>query len=301
MVDSIVLPFFSILQAEMEDLHAKIWVAGHGGLVGSAIVRNLEARGYDTLLLRTREELDLCDSEAVRAFFNAERPEYAFIAAAKVGGILANATYPAQFLRENLAIEKNIIHQAYLHGVKKLLFLGSSCIYPRDCPQPIKEEYLLSLPLEPTNEWYAVAKIAGLKLCQAYNKQYQTRFISLMPTNLYGPGDNFDLATSHVLPALIRKFAEAKEKNLPEVVLWGTGMPRREFLFVDDLADAAIWAMQSYEGSEWLNVGTGQDLTILELAQLIASAVGYQGKIGFDHSKPDGTPRKLLDVLKINQ
>lgn len=282
------------------DLHTKIWIAGHGGLVGSAIVRNLQARGYDNLILRTHAELDLCDSAAVQAFYEEEKPEYVFVAAAQVGGILANSTYPAKFIRNNLAIEENIIHHAYFSGVKKLLFLGSSCIYPRDCPQPIKEEYLLTGPLEPTNEWYAIAKIAGLKLCQAYTKQYGARFISLMPTNLYGPGDNFNLHNSHVIPALIKKFVEAKTDNQPEVVLWGTGTPRREFLYVDDLADAAVWAMQSYEENQWLNVGTGEDLTIMEVAQMISDIVGYQGQIVLDTSKPDGTPRKLLDVSKIN-
>lgn len=282
------------------DPHAKIWVAGHKGLVGSAIVRNLHEKGFDNLILKTHQELDLCDGAAVSAFFELEKPEYVFIAAAQVGGILANSTYPAQFLRNNLAIEENLIHYAYLHGVKKLLFLGSSCIYPRDCPQPIKEEYLLTGPLETTNEWYAIAKIAGLKLCQAYTKQYGVRFISLMPTNLYGPGDNYDLHNSHVIPALIKKFVDAKESNLPEVVIWGTGTPRREFLYVDDLADAAVWAMQSYEENQWLNVGTGEDLTIFELAQMISDIVGYPGKIALDPSKPDGTPRKLLDIAKIN-
>ncbi len=282
------------------DLHAKIWVAGHKGLAGSAIVRNLTARGYDNLVLKTHDELDLRDSAAVCAFYAKEKPEYVFIAAAQVGGILANSTYPAEFIRNNLAIEENLIHHAYLSGVKKLLFLGSSCIYPRDCPQPIKEEYLLTGPLEPTNEWYAIAKIAGLKLCQAYKAQYGARFISLMPTNLYGPGDNFDLNSSHVIPALIRKFVDAKEANAPEVVVWGTGTPRREFLYVDDLASAAVWAMQSYEENQWLNVGTGVDLSILELAQTISDIVGFSGQIVLDLSKPDGTPRKLLDVSKIN-
>ncbi len=282
------------------DLHAKIWVAGHKGLVGSAIVRNLHEKGFNNLILKTHQELDLCDGAAVSAFFELEKPEYVFIAAAQVGGILANSTYPAQFLRNNLAIEENLIHYAYLHGVKKLLFLGSSCIYPRDCPQPIKEEYLLTGPLETTNEWYAIAKIAGLKLCQAYTKQYGVQFISLMPTNLYGPGDHYDLHNSHVIPALIKKFVDAKESNLPEVVIWGTGTPRREFLYVDDLADAAVWAMQSYKDNQWLNVGTGEDLTIFELAQMISDIVGYPGKIALDTSKPDGTPRKLLDIAKIN-
>lgn len=283
------------------DLNSKIYVAGHSGLVGSAIVRNLKAKGFNHLLFRTHSELDLCDAQAVRSFFEEEKPEYVFVAAAQVGGILANATYPAEFIRNNLAIEENIIHSAYESGVKKLLFLGSSCIYPRDCPQPIKEEYLMSGPLETTNEWYAIAKIAGLKLCQAYSKQYGARFISLMPTNLYGPRDNFDPETSHVAPALIRKFVEAKEQNAPHVVLWGTGSPRREFLYVDDLAEAALWAMEEYEENQWLNIGTGEDVTILELAHLISELVGYSGKIVFDTEKPDGTPRKLLDVSKINE
>ena len=287
------------LLAQM-DLQAKIWVAGHNGLVGSAIVRNLQEHGYNNLILKTHDELDLRDQSAVQAFFANEKPEYVFVAAAQVGGILANSTHPAEFIYNNLAIEANIIHNAYLSGVKKLLFLGSSCIYPRDCPQPIKEEYLLTSPLETTNEWYAIAKIAGLKLCQAYSKQYGVRYISLMPTNLYGPGDRYDLKASHVIPALIKKFVDAKKSNLPEVVIWGTGTPRREFLYVDDLADAAIWAMQSYEENQWLNVGTGEDLTILELANLIADILKYSGKIALDLSKPDGTPRKLLDVSKIN-
>jgi GDP-L-fucose synthase len=282
------------------DPQARIWVAGHTGLVGSAIVHKLQEHGYSNLILKTHDELDLRDQAAVHAFFEKEQPEYVFVAAAQVGGILANSTRPAEFIRNNLSIEENIIHNAYLSGVKKLLFLGSSCIYPRDCPQPIKEEYLLTSPLEPTNEWYAIAKIAGLKLCQAYTKQYGVRFISLMPTNLYGPGDHFDLKASHVIPALIKKFVDAKNSNAPEVILWGTGTPRREFLYVDDLADAAVWAMQSYEENQWLNVGTGEDLTILELANLIAEIVGYQGQITLDLSKPDGTPRKLLDVSKIN-
>ncbi|MBA3604076.1 MAG: GDP-L-fucose synthase [Parachlamydiaceae bacterium] len=279
---------------------AKIWVAGGSGLVGSAIVRELKAQGYNNILLKTHEELDLCDQAAVREFYALEKPEYVFVAAAKVGGILANNTFPADFICQNLKIECNVIDEAYKSGVKKLLFLGSSCIYPRECPQPIKEEYLLTGPLESTNEWYAVAKIAGLKLCQAYNRQYKARFISLMPTNLYGPGDNFDLSSSHVLPALIRKFSEAKELNKDEVVMWGTGSPKREFLYVDDLAKATVWAMNHYEGEEWLNVGCGDDVTIEELGALIANIIGYQGRIVFDTSKPDGTPRKLLDVAKIN-
>lgn len=282
------------------DQDAKIWVAGHNGLVGSSIVRALQLEGYSNVLVKSREELDLRDQQAVSDFFLTEKPEYVFLAAAKVGGILANKTFPVEFISDNLAIEQNIIHAAYKHGVKKLLFLGSSCIYPRECPQPIKEEYLLTGSLEPTNEWYAVAKIAGLKLCQAYNKQYGARFISLMPTNLYGPGDNFDLTTSHVLPALIRKFIEAKNEEAKEVVVWGSGKPYREFLFVDDLAKACLWAMDHYEGNEWLNVGTGEDITIREVAHLIAELVGYEGEIVFDAAKPDGTPRKQLDVSRIH-
>jgi len=281
-------------------LDAKIWVAGHKGLVGSAIVRHLQSQGYNNLVFRSHAELDLCDRAAVKAFYAEEAPEYIFVAAAKVGGILANTTFPAEFIHTNLMIECNVIDEAYQANVKKLLFLGSSCIYPRDCLQPIIEEYLLTGPLEPTNEWYAIAKIAGLKLCQAYSRQYGARFISLMPTNLYGPGDSFHLETSHVVPALIRKFIEAKEFNRPEVVLWGTGRPFREFLFVDDLAEASVWAMNNYEENMWLNVGTGIDVSILELAQMISDLVGYKGQIIFDPSKPDGTPRKLLDVSKIN-
>lgn len=286
-------------EAAMEQ-NAKIWVAGHHGLVGSAIVRALKAQGYNNLILKSRQELDLCDAEAVKVFYAEEQPEYVFVAAAKVGGILANNTYPVDFIGTNLAIEQNIIHGAYAAGVKKLLFLGSSCIYPRHCPQPMKEEYLLTGPLEPTNEWYAIAKIAGIKLCQAYSQQYGARFISLMPTNLYGPGDNFDLKNSHVLPALVRKFIDAQEQGKPEVVLWGTGTPQREFLFVDDLAEATIWAMNNYEENQWLNVGTGVDCTIAEVASAIADIIGYRGKIVYDTTKPDGMPRKLLDVTKIN-
>lgn len=282
------------------EIDSKIWVAGHHGLVGSAIVRELKANGYNHLILKSHAELDLTDQNAVKKFFTEEQPEYVIIAAAKVGGILANDTFPADFISINLAIEQNIIQTAYESGVKKLLFLGSSCIYPRASPQPIKEEYLLTGPLEPTNEWYAIAKIAGLKLCQAFSKQYGVSFISLMPTNLYGPGDNFDLKNSHVLPALIRKFVDAKEKELPEVVVWGSGTPRREFLFVDDLASACVWAMNNYNENQWLNVGTGEDISIAEVASLIAELVGYKGKIVFDTAMPDGMPRKLLDVSKIN-
>lgn len=286
--------------AHTMDKNSKIYVAGHRGLVGSAIVRKLDAEGYSNLVLRTRDELDLCDSVAVRDFFESERPEYVFLAAAKVGGIWANSHYPAEFIYSNLAIQLNVIHSAYLSGVKKLLFLGSSCIYPKLAPQPIKEEYLLTGELEPTNEAYAVAKIAGIKMCQSYNHQYGTSFISAMPTNLYGPNDNFDLENSHVLPALIRKFHEAKEGNALSVVVWGTGKPRREFLHVDDLADACLFLMQKYNESELINIGSGEDLTIEELALLVKEVVGYKGEVEFDISKPDGMARKLLEVSKLH-
>ncbi|WP_457637188.1 GDP-L-fucose synthase [Oceanithermus sp.] len=279
---------------------SKIFVAGHRGLVGSAILRRLEADGFVNLVTRTRDELDLRDQTAVSRFFEKERPEYVFLAAAKVGGILANSTYPADFIRDNLQIQTNVIDAAYRSGSKKLLFLGSSCIYPKHAPQPMKEEYLLTGPLEPTNEWYAIAKIAGIKMAQAYRRQYGFNAISLMPTNLYGPGDNFDLETSHVIPALIRKFHEAKVEGKPHVVIWGTGKPRREFLHVDDLADAAVFLMQKYEEEEFVNVGIGKDVSIYELAKLIREVVGYEGQIRFDLSKPDGTPRKLLDVSRLN-
>ena len=278
---------------------SRVYVAGHRGLVGSALLRRLEADGYARVLTRTREELDLRDARAVDEFFAAQRPEYVFLAAAKVGGILANATYPADFLRDNLAVELAVIDAAYRHGAKKLLFLGSSCIYPKFAPQPLREEYLLTGELEPTNEPYAVAKIAGIKLCEAYRKQYGADFISAMPTNLYGPGDNFDLKVSHVLPALIRKFHEAKEGGEPRVDVWGTGRPRREFLHVDDLADACVYLMLHYSGDETVNVGTGEDISISELAQMVGEVVGYDGSISYDPSKPDGTPRKLLDVEKL--
>lgn len=277
----------------------KVYVAGHRGLVGSALVRRLEREGFTCVVTRTRQELDLTDRRAVVRFFEEERPEYVFLAAARVGGIWANATRPAEFIAENLAIGLNVIDAAYRSGVKKLLYLGSSCIYPKFAPQPIREEYLLTGKLEPTNEAYAVAKIAGIELCRAYNRQYGTRFISVMPTNLYGPGDNFDLETAHVLPALIRKFHEAKEAGAPEVVVWGTGSPRREFLHVDDLADACVFLMRRYEGSEILNIGWGVDISIAELAELVREVVGYRGRIRFDPSKPDGTPRKLLDVSRL--
>ena len=281
------------------DKKSKIYVAGHGGLVGTAIVRRLKKAGYDNLILRTHKELDLTRQVAVEAFFEKQRPDYVFMAAAKVGGILANASFPADFIYRNLLMETNIIHAAYLYGVEKLLFLGSSCIYPKHCPQPMKEEHLLSGYLESSNEPYAVAKIAGIKMCQAYNRQYGTRFISLMPTNLYGPGDNFDLQTSHVLPALIRKFHEAKMSGNTSVEIWGTGKPRREFLHVDDLADACLFLMNHYEESEIVNVGVGKELSILELAEMIAGVVRFDGELIFDATKPDGTPLKLLDVSKL--
>jgi GDP-L-fucose synthase len=277
----------------------KVFVAGHGGLVGSAIVRRLQAEGADNLVMRTRNELDLLDQAAVESFFARETPELVFLAAAKVGGILANDTYPAEFLRDNLVIQSNVIHSAWKYGVRKLCFLGSSCIYPKLAVQPMTEDSLLTGPLEPTNEWYAIAKIAGIKMCQAYRRQYGFDAISLMPTNLYGPGDNYDLKTSHVLPALIRKFHEARQSSAPEVVVWGTGTPRREFLHVDDLADAAVFLMRNYSDERIINVGTGEDQTILELARMVAEAVGYAGAIVTDASKPDGTPRKLLDVSRL--
>ncbi|MGE0670014.1 MAG: GDP-L-fucose synthase family protein [Parachlamydiales bacterium] len=278
---------------------AKIYVAGHNGLVGRAIERKLRQEGYTNIVSRTSDDLDLRRQADVDAFFEQEKPDYVFLAAAKVGGIKANSDYPAQFIYDNLMIETNVLHAAYLHGVKKLLFLGSSCIYPRECPQPIKESYLLSGPLEPTNDAYAIAKIAGIKMCQSYNRQYGTRFISCMPTNLYGPFDHFDLKNSHVLPALIRKFSEAKAEGRPSVTLWGTGSPKREFLHVDDLADAVLFLMRNYEGDEHVNIGCGDDLSIFELATLIKDAVGYEGELLFDPSYPDGTPRKLLDISKI--
>lgn len=279
--------------------NSKIYVAGHRGLAGSAIVRKLQSEGYPNLILRTHKELDLEIQKDVHEFFEKERPEYVFLAAAKVGGILANNTYPADFIYNNLIIEANVIHAAYKYGVKKLIFLGSSCIYPKYAPQPMKEEYLLTGELEPTNEPYAVAKIAGIKLCQSYNRQYGTNFLSVMPTNLYGINDNFDLETSHVLPALIRKFHEAKQNAEKNVTVWGTGSPKREFLYVDDLADACVFLMNNYNGSEIVNIGTGEDVTIRELAETIRDATGFDGGIEWDTAKPDGTPRKLLDVSKL--
>lgn len=275
---------------------SKIYVAGHKGMVGSALVRILKKQGYSNLILRTHQELDLTKQSQVEEFFKKEKLEYVFLAAAKVGGINANNTYPAEFIYDNLMIETNVIHSAYKYQTKKLLFLGSSCIYPKFAKQPIKEEYLLSGPLEPTNEAYAIAKIAGIELCKFYRRQYGCDFISAMPTNLYGINDNFDLETSHVLPALIRKFHEAKINNEPEVVIWGSGKPRREFLHVDDLADACIHLMNNYSDELHVNIGTGEDLEINELAELIKRIVGYQGRIVHDESMPDGTPRKLLNV-----
>lgn len=284
----------------MMEKDAKIYVAGHRGLVGSSILRALDRAGYKNVVYRTHKELDLTNFEAVKNFFDRERPEYVFLAAAKVGGIWANKTHKAEFIYENLQIQNSVIKNAYDYGVKKLLFLGSSCIYPRMCPQPIKEEYLLSGYLEETNDAYAIAKISGLMMCRAFRQQYGVDYISAMPTNLYGYNDNFDLESSHVLPALMRKIHDAKENNVPEVTVWGTGSPLREFLFVDDLADALVFLMNEYSGEEHVNVGTGTDVSIKELAQLICKVVGYKGKLVFDTSKPDGTPKKLLDVLKIN-
>ncbi|HWZ32098.1 MAG TPA: GDP-L-fucose synthase [Bryobacteraceae bacterium] len=280
-------------------MNARIYVAGHRGLVGSAICRRLRTLGHESLIERTRDQLDLKDSAAVREFFAAEKPEYVFLAAARVGGILANDSRPAEFIYDNLAIEINVIDAAWRAGVTKLQFLGSSCIYPKLAPQPMQEEYLLTGPLEPTNEWYAVAKIAGIKMLQAYQKQYGFHGISLMPTSLYGPGDNFDLASSHVLPALIRKFHEAAVQRAPEVIVWGTGSPRREFLHVNDLADAAVFLMNEYDGDQIVNVGTGEDVSIRELAEMVADIVGFRGQLRFDTSKPDGAPRKLLDVSRL--
>ena len=281
------------------DKHARIFVTGHRGMVGSAIVRRLQAGGYDKLLLRTHAELDLLDQRAVHAFLAEHKPDYVFIAAAKVGGIQANNQYRADFLYQNLLIEANLIHGAHSAGVQRLMFLGSSCIYPRDCPQPIKEEYLLTGPLEATNEPYAIAKIAGVKLCESYNHQYGRQYVSVMPTNLYGPNDNHDLAASHVLPALLRKAHEAKARGDADLVVWGSGAPRREFLYVDDLADACVHLMERDYAGPLLNLGTGQDVTIRELAETVMDVVGFKGRIAFDRSKPDGTPRKLLDVSRM--
>jgi GDP-L-fucose synthase len=280
--------------------NSKIYVAGHRGLAGSAIVRLLKKEGFENLLLRTSSEVDLRDQLEVKEFFEKEQPDYVFLAAAKVGGIFANKEYPATFIYDNLCIQNNVIHQSYQTGVKKLLFLGSSCIYPKNSEQPIKEEYLLSGYLEPTNDAYAIAKIAGIKMCQSYNKQYGCNFISAMPTNLFGPGDNYDLKNSHVLPALIRKFHEAKIKNEPTVTIWGTGKPRREFLHSDDAASAFVYLMQHYDQPEIVNVGVGKDISIAEMASLIQKITGYEGNLVFDTSMPDGTFRKLLDVNRIN-
>lgn len=289
---------------------SRIYVAGHRGLVGSALMRRLQAKGYTNLITRTHTELDLTEQAAVRDFFAQEKPEYVLLAAAKVGGIHANNTYPAEFIQQNLAIQSNVIHEAWRNKVQRLLFLGSSCIYPSDCQQPIKEEYLLTGPLEPTNRPYALAKIAGIEMCWSYNRQYGTRYIAAMPTNLYGPGDNYDLNNSHVLPALIRKMHEAKINNAQEVVVWGTGTPKREFLYSDDMADACLYLLEQPEEKlqglfndqqpPLVNVGCGEDLTIRELAELVKEAVGFSGRLAFDASKPDGTMRKLLDVGKLN-
>jgi len=280
---------------------AKIYVAGHRGMVGSAIVRKLQQEGFNNLLMRTSAELDLRNQQAVQDFMQREKPDYVFVAAAKVGGILANNTYRAEFIYDNIMIQTNIIHASWMNGVKKLMFLGSSCIYPKLAPQPLKEDYLLTGELESTNEPYAIAKIAGIKMCDGYRSQYGCNFISVMPTNLYGPNDNYSLETSHVLPALIRKFHEAKLKNEPAVVMWGTGQPRREFLHADDLAEACYFLMQNYNEPGFVNIGTGEDITIKDLALLIKDVVGYKGTIDHDLSKPDGTPRKLMDVQKLNK
>lgn len=279
---------------------AKVYIAGHRGMVGSAIKREFEARGFNNLLLRTSSELDLRNQQQVTGLFEKEKPDYVVLAAAKVGGIIANNTYRADFLYDNLMIQNNVIHHSYIHGVKKLLFLGSSCIYPKLAPQPLKEEYLLTGLLEPTNEPYAIAKIAGIKLCEAYHDQYGSRFISVMPTNLYGLNDNYHPENSHVLPALIRRFHEAKEKGLPNVTIWGSGTPKREFLFADDLAKACVFLMENYHEREFINIGSGEDLSILELANKIQRIVGYQGEILLDTTKPDGTPRKLMDISKLS-
>ena len=281
------------------NLDSKIYIAGHRGMVGSAIFRVLKSKGFQNIIFRTSSELDLRNQQAVADFFAREKPEYVFLAAASVGGILANSTYRADFIYNNLMIESNIIHSAWVNSVSKLMFLGSSCIYPKLAPQPLKESYLLTGELEPSNEPYAIAKIAGIKLCEGYRDQYGCNFISVMPTNLYGYGDNYDLKSSHVLPALIRKFHEAKLTNQPFVEVWGTGKPKREFLFADDLADACLFLMNSYNEKELVNVGTGVDLSIVELANEISSIIGYEGQISWDSSKPDGTPQKLLDVSKL--
>lgn len=286
------------------DRESKIYLAGHRGLVGSALKRKLESEGYTNLIFRTHRELDLTNQQDVKEFFEKEKPEYVFLAAAKVGGILANSMYPAEFIYENLMIESNVIHASYKYGVKKLLFLGSSCIYPKLALQPLREEYLLTGPLEETNEAYAVAKIAGIRLCKHYNQQFGANFISVMPTNLYGPNDNFNLETSHVMPALIRKFHEAKVNNESEVVVWGTGKPRREFMHVDDMASACVYLMENFNFSEigeFVNIGVGEDITISELVEIIKEIVEFKGSIKYDTSKPDGTPRKLMDVSRLRE
>ncbi|GAA3926475.1 GDP-L-fucose synthase [Hymenobacter algoricola] len=282
------------------DYNAKIYVAGHRGMVGAALVRRLRRAGFNNLVVRTSAELDLRNQAAVADFFADEQPEYVLLAAARVGGIHANNTFRADFLYDNLMIQSNVVQQSHVHGVRKLLFLGSSCIYPRLAPQPIREEHLLTGPLEPTNEPYAIAKIAGLKLCEAYRSQHGSNFITVMPTNLYGPGDNYNLETSHVLPALLRKFSEAAAQAAPAVTVWGTGTPRREFLHVDDLADACLHLLRHYDGAQPVNVGTGKDITIQELADLVAELTGYPGEVVFDFARPDGTPRKLLDVSRLH-
>ena len=295
--------------------NAKIYIAGHRGLVGSALMRQLQTQGYENLVTRTHDELDLTNQLAVETFFDAEKPEYVFLAAAKVGGIHANNTYPAEFIQENLAIQSNVIHQSYVHGVKRLLFLGSSCIYPKDCPQPIKEECLLTGPLEPTNRPYALSKIAGIEMCWSYNRQYGTQFLAMMPTNLYGPGDNYHPENSHVIPAMIRKFHEAKINNQDTATIWGTGTPKREFLYSDDMAEACVFVMNLNDKQfkpllaadrndglpPLLNLGSGNDLTIAELANLIKEVVGFEGEIVLDNTKPDGTMRKLMDSARLNQ
>lgn len=282
------------------ELNSKIYIAGHRGMVGSAIMRNLQSKGYTNIVTRTSKEVDLRNSQAVSDFFATENPEYVFLAAAKVGGIQANNIYRADFIYENLMIQNNVIHNSYLNGVKKLMFLGSSCIYPKLAPQPLKEEYLLTGPLEETNEPYAIAKIAGIKMCESYKRQYGCNFISVMPTNMYGPNDNYNLNNSHVLPALIRKFHDAKENKLPSVEMWGTGTPMREFLHADDLGDACVYLMNTYDGEKFVNIGSGTDLTIKDLALLVKEIVGYTGEIVHDLSKPDGTPRKLMDVSYLH-
>lgn len=280
---------------------SKIFIAGHRGMVGSAITRKLKSEGFNNLILRSSSELDLRNQSSVDKFFEAEKPEYVFLAAAKVGGIVANNIYRADFIYENIMIQSNVIHAAHVNKVTKLLFLGSSCIYPKMCPQPIKEEFLLTDYLEATNEPYALAKIAGLKMCESYMRQYQCNFISAMPTNLYGPNDNYDLQNSHVLPALIRKFHDSKERGFPSVEIWGTGSPMREFLHVDDLAEASLFLMMNYDGEQHVNVGTGVDISIKDLAYLVKDKIGFQGELTFNTTKPDGTPRKLLDVTKLNK